>query len=121
MTALSSEALAVIEGRHSDPFHYLGLYVEGDTPVVRAFLPDAEDVVAIDKTGRAGELQRIHEAGLFAGNLANGSSHYHLQARFGDRVEQFEEASRLSCPISIFTSSARAITSSSTTNSAPIL
>ena len=44
MTALSPEAYAVIEGRHSDPFHYLGLHVEGDVSVVRVFLPHAEEV-----------------------------------------------------------------------------
>ena len=37
----SPEAYAVIEGRHSDPFHYLGPHLEGDVPVVRVFLPDA--------------------------------------------------------------------------------
>ena len=30
MTKLSAEAYAIIEGRHSDPFHYLGLHTEGD-------------------------------------------------------------------------------------------
>ena len=32
MSALSPEAYAVIEGRSSDPFHYLGPHVEGDVP-----------------------------------------------------------------------------------------
>jgi hypothetical protein len=32
---------AVIEGRHSDPF-ISRPHVEGDVPVVRVFLPDAE-------------------------------------------------------------------------------
>ena len=49
MSALSHEAYAVIEGRHSDPFHYLGWHLEGGTPVVRAFLPDASEVAAIDE------------------------------------------------------------------------
>ena len=48
MSSLSPEAYAVIEGRHSDPFHYLGPHVEGDVPVVRVFLPDAEGV-AVDR------------------------------------------------------------------------
>ena len=42
MSSLSPEAYAVIEGRHSDPFRYLGPHVEGDVPLVRIFLPDAE-------------------------------------------------------------------------------
>ena len=30
MTKLPAEAYAIIEGRHTDPFHYLGLHTEGD-------------------------------------------------------------------------------------------
>jgi hypothetical protein len=42
MTSLTPEAYAVIEGRHSDPFRYLGPHVENGSSVVRVFLPDAE-------------------------------------------------------------------------------
>ena len=41
---LSPDAHAVIDGRHADPFHYLGPHVEDDEPVVRVFLPDAAQV-----------------------------------------------------------------------------
>ena len=44
MTKLSAEAYAIVEGRHADPFHYLGLHTEGGKTVVRAFLPDASRV-----------------------------------------------------------------------------
>ncbi len=96
---LNPEAYAVIEGRHSDPFHYLGLHVENDTPVVRVFLPEAEDVAVVDNEGHEAHLRRIHEAGLFAGRLpngalSNGSPHYHLRARFGDRVIELEDPYR---------------------------
>ena len=47
MTKLSAEAYAIVEGRHSDPFHYLGVHTEGDKTVVRAFLPEASKVEAI--------------------------------------------------------------------------
>jgi 1,4-alpha-glucan branching enzyme len=94
MSSLSSEAIAVIEGRHSDPFHYLGPHVEGEMPVVRVFLPDAEEVVAIDSEGHHNELQRIHDAGLFAGSLGSRSPQYRLRARFGDRAVEFEDAYR---------------------------
>src|SRR6202795_4940563 len=73
MIKLSAEAYAIVEGRHSDPFHYLGLHKEGDKTVVRAFLPEASNVEAIGEHGEAAELQRIHDAGLFAGALPNGS------------------------------------------------
>ena len=67
MTKLSAEAYAIVEGRHSDPFHYLGLHTEGGKTVVRAFLPEASNVEAIGEHGEAAVLARIHDAGLFAG------------------------------------------------------
>jgi 1,4-alpha-glucan branching enzyme len=94
MTALSQEAYAVIEGRHPDPFHYLGLHVENDVPIVRVYLPDAEEVMAVDEHGHESELHRIHDAGLFAGRLNNGSRHYRVRARFGDRLLEIEDPYR---------------------------
>jgi 1,4-alpha-glucan branching enzyme len=57
MSSLSAEAYAVIEGRHSDPFRYLGPHLEGDVPVVRVFLPDAERVAIVDEQGLESDLQ----------------------------------------------------------------
>jgi 1,4-alpha-glucan branching enzyme len=102
MTTLPQEAYAVIEGRHSDPFHYLGLHIEGDKPVVRAFVPDAEAVVAIDEQGNESELARVHEAGLFSGRLPNGAPRYHLRARFGTRLVEFQDAYRFPPVLSDF-------------------
>ena len=65
MTKLSAEAWAIVEGRHSDTFHYLGLHKENDRTVVRAFLPEASNVEAIGEHGETAALQRIHDAGLF--------------------------------------------------------
>ncbi len=73
MTKLLAEAYAIIEGRHADPFHYLGLHAEGDSSVVRAFLPQASNVEAIGEHGETAKLARIHDAGLFTGTLPNGS------------------------------------------------
>jgi 1,4-alpha-glucan branching enzyme len=94
MSSLPPEAYAVVEGRHSDPFHYLGLHVEDEGPVVRVFLPDAADVTVIDAQGHESGLRRIHAAGLFAGRLSNGSSRYHVRARFGDHVVELEDPYR---------------------------
>ncbi|HEY1541653.1 MAG TPA: 1,4-alpha-glucan branching protein GlgB [Xanthobacteraceae bacterium] len=94
MNALSPEAYAVIEGRHPDPFHYLGWHPNGGAPVVRAFLPDASEVTAIDEEGRATALPRIHDAGLFAGELRSQRRRYRLRARFGDRVVEMEDPYR---------------------------
>ena len=94
MTKLSAEAYAIVEGRHSDPFHYLGLHTEGDQNVVRAFLPEASKVEAIGEHGEAAPLARIHDAGLFAGALPNGSKRYQLRARFGDNVVDLDDPYR---------------------------
>ena len=86
MTKLSAEAYAIVEGRHSDPFHYLGLHRQDDKAVVRAFLPEASNVEAIGEHGETAPLERIHDAGLFEGALPNGSKRYQLRAHFGDKT-----------------------------------
>jgi 1,4-alpha-glucan branching enzyme len=94
MTDLTAEAYAILEGRHSDPFQYLGPHHENGRTVVRAFLPDAQKVDAIAPHGEAAALTRIHDAGLFAGFLPNGSSAYQLRARFGERVVDLDDPYR---------------------------
>ena len=81
MIKLPEEAYAIVEGRHSDPFHYLGPHKEADKTIVRAFLPGASNVDAIDAHGAATSLEQLHEAGLFVGALANGSTSYQLRAQ----------------------------------------
>jgi 1,4-alpha-glucan branching enzyme len=102
MTKLPAEAYAIIEGRHSDPFHYLGLHKEGDKTVVRAFLPEASNVEAIGEHGEAAALARIHDAGLFAGALPNGSRRYQLRARFGETVVELDDPYRFPPVLSDF-------------------
>src|SRR5947209_1108184 len=102
MTELSAEAYAIVEGRHSDPFHYLGLHTEGDRNVVRAFLPQASNVEAIGEHGETAKLARIHDAGLFAGALPNGSKRYQLRARFGDNVVELDDPYRFPPVLSDF-------------------
>ncbi|MDU6731686.1 MAG: 1,4-alpha-glucan branching enzyme, partial [Bradyrhizobium sp.] len=70
MTHLSPEAFAIIEGRHADPFRYLGQHdVDGRT-VIRAFLPEASRVEAVGDNGEVAPLARIHDAGLFTGTMS---------------------------------------------------
>jgi 1,4-alpha-glucan branching enzyme len=94
MTDLTAEAYAILEGRHSDPFQYLGPHHENGRTVVRAFLPDAQKVDAIAPHGEAAALTRIHDAGLFAGFLPNGSNAYQLRARFGEKVVDLDDPYR---------------------------
>jgi 1,4-alpha-glucan branching enzyme len=94
MSTLSPEARAVIEGRHADPFRYLGPHVEGDTTLVRVFLPDAEGVTIVDDQGHERGLERIHEIGLFEGRTPNGARRYRLLARYGERQVEMEDPYR---------------------------
>ncbi len=94
MSELSAEAYAIIEGRHSDPFHYLGVHEEDDSKVVRAFLPEASKVEVVDPKGRVAPLDRIHDAGLFAGKLPNGADRYRLRASFGDSTVELDDPYR---------------------------
>src|SRR5512138_2025632 len=94
MNKLPAEAYAIIEGKHSDPFRYLGLHSEGEQNVVRAFIPEASNVEAVGEHGETAPLERIHDAGLFAGALPNGSQRYQLRARFGDNVVHLDDPYR---------------------------
>jgi 1,4-alpha-glucan branching enzyme len=102
MNKLPREAYAIIEGRHSDPFHYLGRHMEKDVAVVRAFLPDAAEVRVVDEQGHESELDLIHDAGLFAGRLPNGSQRYQLRARFGRDIVELEDPYRFPPVLSEF-------------------
>jgi 1,4-alpha-glucan branching enzyme len=94
MNSLTPEAYSVIEGRHSDPFRYLGPHLENDVPVVRVFLPDADGVVIVDAQGRERNLQRIHDAGLFEGRLTNGLHRYRVRVRYGEQQIEIEDPYR---------------------------
>jgi 1,4-alpha-glucan branching enzyme len=98
MTSLSPEARAIIELRHHDPFSYLGLH----NGTVRAFLPDAEKVEVLDSSGRGAPLRRIHEAGLFEGELPGDSRDYRLRARYGEHQVEIEDAYRFPPVLSDF-------------------
>ena len=102
MTKLPAEAYAIVEGRHSDPFHYLGLHIEGGKTVVRAFLPEASNVEAVSEHGETAKLARIHDAGLFAGALPKASRRYQLRVRFGDNVVELEDPYRFPPVLSDF-------------------
>ena len=102
MTKLPAEAYAIVEGRHSDPFHYLGLHAEGGSNVVRAFLPEASNVEAIGEHGETAALARVHDAGLFVGAMPNGSKRYQLRARFGNTVVDLDDPYRFPPVLSDF-------------------
>src|SRR5690348_8969810 len=92
MSELGSAARAIIDGRHADPFSYLGPHVEEHATVLRVFLPDADGVTAIRDTGER-KLERLDPAELFVGTL-DGLHRYRLRARYGDTDVELEDAYR---------------------------
>ncbi|WP_341990995.1 1,4-alpha-glucan branching protein GlgB [Azorhizobium sp. AG788] len=74
--AVDQDALtALVEGRHGDPFSFLGPHPVASGMVVRTFQPGARTVEVLEGgTGRAlAPLQLIHPAGVFAGRLPERS------------------------------------------------
>ncbi len=66
------EISAIVEGRHGDPFAILGRH--GDE--VRVYLPGADAVEVIDRTGVSeGKLQPVHPAGFFVGQTKGGGAY----------------------------------------------
>jgi 1,4-alpha-glucan branching enzyme len=62
---------SVVSGDHPDPFSFLGMHPDADGLAVRAFLPGASAVEVVSPAGLSlGELERVHQEGLFAGPVA---------------------------------------------------
>jgi 1,4-alpha-glucan branching enzyme len=66
---------AIIRGDHPNPFGYLGLQQTGDGMVVRAFMPEARSVSLVDAASpdNGMPLQRVDDAGMFAGRVERRS------------------------------------------------
>ena len=94
MNELSEEAYAILEGRHSDPFHYLGLHSRDGKTVMRAFLPGASSVDVVDRQRTLAHLNFIHPAGLFEGFLTTAPRRYQLRAQFGRDVVDLDDPYR---------------------------
>ncbi len=90
--SLTDQAKAVLAGRHSDPFSYLGPHQEQGRTVLRVLLPNASRVIAIEEGGRECELAPLDRGGLFAGPIER--RRYRLRARFGDNDVELEDAYR---------------------------
>ncbi len=80
--ARDADVAAIVSARHGDPFAVLGLH---DTPsglALRAFVPHAERLFAVEPDGANVALTLRDAAGFFEGVLPKGKSrsHYRLRA-----------------------------------------
>ncbi len=94
-------AREIIEGRHADPFYYLGPHKSGGRSVVRVYLPEAESVSIVADGGERA-LDRIDPAGLFEGPIDDPGRRYRLRARFGGNEVEMEDAYRFPPVLSDF-------------------
>ena len=66
----NAEIDAIVAGRHGDPFRVLGLHQLGKSWIVRAFVPGAMSLEAMNSGGKSlGQIHRRHEAGFFEGPI----------------------------------------------------
>jgi 1,4-alpha-glucan branching enzyme len=94
----SSEAEAIVAGRHADPFAFLGMHEASAGLYIRAFLPDAEAMAVIESAN--GEVaatgERIHPAGLFAASMPERREpfRYRLRVWWGGHPHEFDDIYR---------------------------
>ena len=90
-----SDAAAIVQGRHGDPFAVLGPHGGKAGWVVRCFLPQAAQVRLIHAGGEA-VMERVHPDGLFAVRLPGGVvPHYRLRLDYPDgRIEEIDDPYR---------------------------
>ena len=92
-------AAAIAGGDFDDPFSFLGMHPAPEGKLrVRAFMPGATAVAVIDSAdgGEAAELDRIHEGGVFAGDIADRTQPfpYRLRVRSEAGTVEIEDAYR---------------------------
>jgi 1,4-alpha-glucan branching enzyme len=92
---VEAEIGLVVARQHSDPHHVLGAHPVDDGVVVRAFRPDARQVLARPDGGEGVMLEQRHPAGVFEG-LLHGATlplRYELQVSYADgNVFSFRDA-----------------------------
>src|SRR5690242_18147245 len=90
-------AALIAAADHPDPFSFLGMHEVGDGVVVRAFLPGARaaEVVDRDSGQRAAVMTRLHEAGVFSGQITHRRPFaYRLRVDYGHGLEDYEDPYR---------------------------
>ncbi len=103
LTKLPAEAYAIIEGRHSDPFRYLGLAQRRRPDAWCALsFPRPRNVEAIGEHGEDGGARAHSRCRAVRRALPNGSKRYQLRARFGENVVDLDDPYRFPPVLSDF-------------------
>ena len=83
---------AIIEGRHDDPFSFLGMHQTPAGICVRAMLPEAQEMAVVDSaTGKiAAKGVRVHCDGLFAATCPDRQEPFRYRLRIWSGSVQTE-------------------------------
>jgi len=88
---------AIVGGRHGDPFSVLGPHRCEDGVSIRVLATEAHDVDVVDSQGQVlGSLEKLHEAGFFAGVINAGNEPYRLRFRKGEAEWEEDDPYRYS-------------------------
>ncbi len=94
---VNEEIERLVRGEHHEPHRLLGAHPDAGQVRVRAWRPDARQVIVLTDGGRA-VLERVHPAGLFEGTLASAGDGrlpaYRLEVSDGERVVEVEDPYR---------------------------
>jgi 1,4-alpha-glucan branching enzyme len=89
---------AIVRGAHGDPFAVLGMHDDSGRLAIRAFLPQAARVVAVDAENGSpvATLERLDGAGFFEGTVAGRTTPfaYRLRLTVGDTDFEIEDPYR---------------------------
>ena len=96
--AHEGDVAAFLGARHGDPFAVLGLHETAAGPVIRAFVPHAERLTAVDERGGTiADLDRRDGAGFFEGLVTTGRNDrfpYRLRASNTGGTWELDDAYR---------------------------
>ena len=91
---------AIVEGRHDDPFSFLGMHQTATGICVRAMFPAAQEMAVVESaTGKiAAKGVRAHRDGLFVATLADRREpfRYRLRISSGAFRNEFDDVYRFS-------------------------
>jgi 1,4-alpha-glucan branching enzyme len=80
---MSTELERLVSGAHHDPHAFLGAHPAGaGRTVIRTLRPEARSVHAV-AGGKSVPLRRIHDAGVFEGELPGALTDYRLTVEYG--------------------------------------